>query len=574
MRKFIEIDLHRQHVLERQLAGRELAEAGRYLIARMLVERDVAAIDPLAPENPLIFSVGPFAGTNFSNANRLSVGCKSPLTGGVKEANSGGTFGFAMGQLQIAGITFNGASDAWVVIRITKDGDISFDDASPYLGLGNFDCAQKLHAAYGEKTSLALCGPVGEYLGLMAGVAFSDTDNRPSRLAARGGVGAVMGAKKIKAVVIDKDRMPPVHDRKKVMGAIKDYGKKLGESVAVQSLKTTGTAMVADLTNHLGALPVRNFSSGQLTGADDGPLKMGGDFIRELNSGRGGETSHACMPGCLMKCSNVYVDDSGRELVSPLEYETIGLLGTNCGLTEPDDVARLNETANDLGVDSIELGATIAVLMEAGEGAFGDLPFMQACLEEIRAGSEKGRLYASGTARVGAALKVSRVPVIKKQAISAYDPRVIEVTGISMMLTAQGADHTVGNAPSFKCDDKSIAELVAESLRMQINSAVADSFGLCVFGRSVTDDNLKLIADAINDAFGAGVDPEFIRHIALETLRLEAAFNKAAGFDDDDDELPAFFTDEPLPPTGKTNRLFSQEVNQQMQALLASATMQ
>jgi aldehyde:ferredoxin oxidoreductase len=169
---------------------------------------------------------------------------------------------------------------------------------------------------------------------------------------------------------------------------------------------------------------------------------------------------------------------------------------------------------------------------------------------------------------------VARVPVIKKQAISAYDPRVIEVTGISMMLTAQGADHTVGNAPSFKCDDKSIAELVAESLRMQINSAVADSFGLCVFGRSVTDDNLKLIADAINDAFDAGVDPEFIRHIALETLRLEAVFNKAAGFDEDDDELPAFFTDEPLPPTNKTNRLFSREVNQQMQALLASAVVQ
>ena len=106
------------------------------------------------------------------------------------------------------------------------------------------------------------------------------------------------------------------------------------------------------------------------------------------------------------------------------------------------------------------------------------------------------------------------------------------------------------------------------------SGAVADSFGLCVFGRTVTDDNLQLIANAINDAFDAGVDPEFIRHIALETLRLEAAFNKAAGFDEDDDELPAFFTDEPLPPTGKTNRLFSQEVNQQMQALLASATMQ
>ena len=570
MRKYIDIDLGRQSSESRVLTGREIAECGRFLIAKMLLDADVAKIDPLAPDNPLIFSVGPFAGTNFSNANRLSVGCKSPLTGGIKEANSGGTFGFAMGQLQIAGITLHGASDEWVVIRITKDGAISFDDASPYMGLGNFDCAAKLHAAYGDKTSLALCGPVGEYLGLMAGVAFSDTDNRPSRLAARGGVGAVMGAKKVKAMVIDKDRMPPVNDRKKVMGAIKDYGKKLGESVAVQSLKTTGTAMVADLTNHLGALPVRNFSAGQLTGADDGPLRMGGDYIRELNGGRGGETQHACMPGCLIKCSNVYVDDSGRELVSPLEYETIGLLGTNCGLEDPDDVARLNETANDLGVDSIELGATIGVLMEAGEGAFGDVGFMQNCLAEIRRGSARGRLYASGTARVGAALNVARVPVIKKQAISAYDPRIIEVTGISMMLTAQGADHTVGNAPSFKCDDKTIDELVAESLRMQINSAVADSMGLCVFGRSVTDDNLKLIADAINDAFDAGMTPDAIRDIGLQTLRLEAAFNKAAGFDQDDDELPSFFHDEALPPTNKMARLHSREVNAAMQALMNS----
>ena len=570
MRKYIDIDLGRQSSESRALTGREIAECGRFLIAKMLLDADVAQVDPLAPDNRLIFSVGPFAGTNFSNANRLSVGCKSPLTGGIKEANSGGTFGFAMGQLQIAGITLHGASDEWVVIRITKDGAISFDDASPYMGLGNFDCAAKLHSAYGDKTSLALCGPVGEYLGLMAGVAFSDTDNRPSRLAARGGVGAVMGAKKVKAMVIDKDRMPPVNDRKKVMGAIKDYGKKLGESVAVQSLKTTGTAMVADLTNHLGALPVRNFSAGQLTGADDGPLRMGGDYIRELNGGRGGETQHACMPGCLIKCSNVYVDDSGRELVSPLEYETIGLLGTNCGLEDPDDVARLNETANDLGVDSIELGATIGVLMEAGEGAFGDVGFMQNCLAEIRSGSARGRLYASGTARVGAALNVARVPVIKKQAISAYDPRIIEVTGISMMVTAQGADHTVGNAPSFKCDDKTIDELVAESLRMQINSAVADSMGLCVFGRSVTDDNLKLIADAINDAFDAGMTPDAIRDIGLETLRLEAAFNKAAGFDQDDDELPSFFHDEALPPTNKIARLHSREVNAAMQALMNS----
>ncbi len=570
MRTHIDIDLNSRTVTRHQVEGESLAHAGRYLIAKTLLERDVAGLDPFSPAAPLIFSAGPFAGTNFSNANRLSVGCKSPLTGGIKEANSGGTFAYAMGQLEISGITFNGACDDWQLIYISKDGDITFSDAKDYLGLGNFDCARKLHEVYGDKISIALCGPVGEYLGLLAGIAFSDTDNRPSRLAARGGVGAVMGSKKIKAVVIDKHRMPPMHDRKGYMSAVKEYGRKLDESAAVQALKTTGTAMVADLTNFMGALPVNNFSSGQLTASGEGPLKMGGDYIRELNQSRGGEISHACMPGCLIKCSNVYADDTGRELVSPLEYETIGLLGTNCGLTEPDDVAKLNETANDLGVDSIELGATIGVLMEAGQAEFGDVAFMEACLEDLMKGTERGRFIAGGTARVGEALNVARVPVIKKQAISAYDPRVVEVTGISMMVTAQGADHTTGNAPSFKCDDKTVEQLAAESLKMQINSAVADSLGICVFGRSVTDVNLQLIADAINNAFDIGADPDFVRQLGIKALKLEAEFNRQAGFTEEDDELPSFFMDEALPPTGKKARLTSAEVNRHMSSLLSA----
>lgn len=568
MRTHIDIDLNTKSAVKRIIEGKSLAHAGRYLIARMLLEGDVAKLDPLSSEAPLIFSAGPFAGTNFSNANRLSVGCKSPLTGGIKEANSGGTFAYAMGQLEISGITFTGACDDWQLIHIAKDGSITFADAKDYLGLGNFDCAKKLHEVYGDRISLALCGPVGEYHGLLAGIAFSDTDNRPSRLAARGGVGAVMGSKKIKAVIIEKHKMPAMHNRKGYMSAVKNYGRKLEESAAVQALKTTGTAMVADLTNFMGALPVNNFSSGQLTASGDGPLKMGGDYIRELNQSRGGQISHACMPGCLIKCSNVYADETGRELVSPLEYETIGLLGTNCGLSEPDDVAKLNETANDLGVDSIELGATIGVLMEAGEAEFGDVGFMQTCLKDLMLGNERGRFLATGTARVGEALNVERIPVIKKQAISAYDPRVIEVTGISMMVTAQGADHTTGNAPSFKCDDKTVEELAAESLKMQVNSAVADSLGVCVFGRTVTDVNLQLISDAINDAFDIGVDPGFIRDIGLETLKLEAEFNRQAGFTEKDDELPGFFMAEELPPTGKKARLTSAEVNRHLANLI------
>ena len=149
MRKYINIDLAEQKATKDDIDGEDVIVVGRHLIAKTLLERGVAQVDALSPENPLIFSAGPFAGSNFSNANRLSIGCKSPLTGGVKEANSGGTFAFAMGQLEISGITLNGASKDWVVIYITKDGDINYEDASPYLGKGNFEATRMLFEKYG-----------------------------------------------------------------------------------------------------------------------------------------------------------------------------------------------------------------------------------------------------------------------------------------------------------------------------------------------------------------------------------------------------------------------------------------
>ena len=569
MRKYLHINLGDRSVRTEELHGEAIIRAGRYYIAKTLLESGVAKVDPLSPENPLIFSAGPFAGTNFSNANRLSVGCKSPLTGGIKEANSGGTFGFALGQIETAGLTLYGASKDWVVIRITKEGAITYDSAKPYMGKGNNEVAALLFEKYGKKISFALCGPVGEYLGLVSGIAFADTDGRPSRLAARGGVGAVMGSKKVKAIVIDVHKMPTFHDRKKVMGAIREYGARLSKEPAIDTFKKTGTAMMADITNRIGGLPVRNFSNGRMVEASEGPFKLGGDYIRELNSSRRGQTSHACMPGCLIECSNVYVDANGKELVSPLEYETLGLMGSNCGLDHPDNVARVNAAANDLGVDTIEVGATLGVLMEAGQGAFGDVEFMLQAMQDMRRGTERGRLLAQGTARVGAHYKVARVPVIKGQSISAYDPRVIEVTGISMMITAQGADHTTGNLPVFDCKDKTTAQLVEASLGIQTACAAADSLGLCIFGRSVTNVSAELVVTALNDAHGTKLEPSFMQTLGLETLRNEWAFNKAAGFTEKDDELPEFFYAEALAPSGKTARHYSAEVNRSMRKLLA-----
>src|SRR5262245_8900022 len=324
MRTYYDIELASRQITKRELHGEEIVRAGRYWIARTLLERGAADVDPLSPDNPLIFSAGPFAGTSFSNANRTSVGCKSPLTGGVKEANGGGTFGYAMGQLKVAGFTLLGASPDWVVIHFKKDGEIEFDDAAPYLGKGNFEANRMLLGRYGRKAAVALCGPVGEYHGLIAGIAFTDKDGRPSRLAARGGVGAVMGVKKVKAIVLDSDRIPPFQDSRKVNASIKDYAKLLQADGIVQNFYAKlGTMGMADVQNYMGGLPVRNFSAGQLANVGAGEtFKMGADHIGPLNRSRGGEQTHACMPGCVIQCSNVYHDAAGHEVVSPVEDET------------------------------------------------------------------------------------------------------------------------------------------------------------------------------------------------------------------------------------------------------------
>lgn len=570
MRKYFDIQLDNRAVSSKELHGEEIVKAGRYLISKILVDMGAAKVDPLSPENPLIFSAGPFAGTTFSNANRTSVGCKSPLTGGVKEANGGGNFSYGLGQLGIAGFTLLGVSPDWVVIHFKKDGSIAFDDASAYLKKGNYEVADMLYAKYGKKTAIGLCGPVGEYEGLLAGIAFSDKDGRPARLAARGGVGAVMGNKKVKAIVIDLDKVPALHDVKKTNSNIREYSKKLrADSVIMDFYNKVGTMGMADFQNMFGGLPVRNFSAGRQAEAAD--FKMGGDFIGELNTSRGGEQTHACMPGCVIQCSNLYHNAEGKEVVSPVEYETLGLLGTNCGISNPDDLADLNYIANDLGVDTIETGAMLAVLMEAGLAEFGDVKWMTEALAEIASGTENGKLWAQGTARVGEHYGVKRIPVIKKQAISAYDPRVVEGTGITMMTTAQGADHTAGNLARLKSKDLDVNDLMQRSLGVQVKIAANDSLGFCIFGQTVTNTNLEWLTEAINSAHGTNLTMDFFDNLGKEALRLEKEFMRQAGFTEKDDELPEFFYSEQLPPTNYVARFHGEEVHKIFDQLEKSA---
>jgi len=319
---------------------------------------------------------------------------------------------------------------------------------------------------------------------------------------------------------------------------------------------------MADYQNRVGGLPVNNFSVGQQADTDKGEeFKMGGNFIADRNIERGGKQQHACMPGCLIQCSNVYVDADGNEIVSPVEYETLGLLGTNCGLSDPDDLAAMNFIANDLGIDTIETGAMLAVLMEAGLAEFGDTDFMIRALQEIRDGTENGKIWAQGTERAGKHHGVTRLPVIKKQAISAYDPRTIEGTGVSMMTTTMGADHTAGNLPRLQTKDMSVEDIMEQSLAKQIAMAANDSLGLCIFGGAVTGDNLDFVVGAMNDAHGTDLKTEFYLELGAEALKMEKEFNVLAGFTAKDDDMPEFMYTEALAPTNHVGRIRGEEVH-------------
>ncbi|GAA6740901.1 aldehyde ferredoxin oxidoreductase C-terminal domain-containing protein [Thermus oshimai] len=553
MRRSLRLDLKERKAFWQEVPLEEAAFGGRYRTAKLLMEREAYRFDPLSPENPLVFAVGPLAGTSFSNANRTSVGTRSPLTLGIKEANGGGTFGYALGQLGLSYLVLEGQAPEWTVLRLTREGEVFFEPAEGLLGLGNYEAARRLFSAYGQKIAFALLGPVGEYGGLLSGIAFSDVDGRPSRLAARGGVGAVMASKRVKAIVVEVAGRPLVQDKPKATEALRRYAALLRQDpLVMQFYNAIGTMGMADFQNAFGGLPVRNFREGRL--APPEAFRMGGQYIAPLNKARGGKHTHACMPGCVIQCSNVIVDEKGEEIVSPLEYETIGLLGTNCGLNDPDQVAHLNRLANDLGIDTIEAGATLALLLEKGEAPWGDYTFLRKKLEALYTPTEEARFLAQGTARVGEALGLKRVPVIKRQAISAYDPRVVEATGVTMMVTAQGADHTAGNAPRLETRAMPVEEILLASHQAQVNAAANDSLGLCVFGGSVTNKNQDLVREAIFGVLGVELPGEYWTRLGEEVLRLEHRFNHLAGFTHEDDRLPAFFYEEPLPPKGYTAR--------------------
>ena len=555
-------DVRTQKVRQEQINPGWERLGGRGLIARILLDEVPPECDPLGPSNTLIWAPGLLVGHRISSCDRISVGGKSPLTGGVKESNAGGTTGLMLTHLGIKALLVEGAptDGSWQVLLLNSGGG-RFEPADDLAGEGVYQTAENIRQRYGSGIGLALIGPGGQRQMLAAGIQNLDKDDEPSRINARGGLGAVMGSKGLLAIVIDGSggAPAPLEDEALFKRAHNYFLEKLLEHPQTGVYADYGTASMTMMCDGFGALPTRNFSSGHFEGAE----AIGGDALREILLERGGEsqTTHACMPGCTIRCSNCYADASGKKIVSPIEYETIALLGSNLGIDDLDVIARLNWELNDLGLDTIEIGAALGVAAEAGLMEFGDGERALALVEEIRRDTPLGRTLGNGAAFTGSALGVRRVPVVKGQAISAYDPRALKGTGVTYATSPQGADHTAGLTIRAKVNHLDPHGQVQISREAQINMAGYDTLGACLFSGFGFADAPGAIRDLLMGRYGWDVPDDILQRLGEETLQLERAFNRAAGFSRADDRLPEWMTTEPLPPHNRVFDVDAEDLN-------------
>jgi aldehyde:ferredoxin oxidoreductase len=510
----------------------------------------------------LIFAPGLLGGTNCANSGRISVGAKSPLTGGIKEANSGGQAGQYLAKLGVTAIVVEGLAPAGKLFKLLLGKDkAELVPADDLKGLGNYATVEKLTQTHGNKVGYCTIGQAGEYKLTGASVAFTDQEQRPTRHAGRGGLGAVMGSKGLKAIVIDPagSSSAPLADPEAFKAAAKRFAKTLAQHpVTSGGLPTYGTDVLINILNEAGGLPTRNFSAGRFEGAE----KVGGETLNEITVKRGGDPTHGCMGGCVIRCSGIFHDVKGEYVSKWPEYETVWAWGPNCGIDDLDAIARIDRMCDDIGVDTIELGCAMAVAMEGGLLKFGDAAGAERILAEVGQGTPLGRILGSGTGATGHSFGVARVPVVKNQSMPAYDPRAVKGIGVTYATSPMGADHTAGYSVTANIlsvggsvDPLKAAGQVELSRNLQAATAAIDSAGLCLFvAFAVLDipDAFAAIVDMLNAKFGLTLTGDDVGKLGGQVLMMEKDFNTRAGFNNADDRLPDFFKREKLPPHNVT----------------------
>jgi aldehyde:ferredoxin oxidoreductase len=545
MQNILRVNVADGSIQKKPLPEKYFTLGGRALTARILLDEVKPTCDSLGPHNKLIFASGLLAGTAISSSGRLSIGAKSPLTGGVKESNAGGITAARMARIGLRAIIVEGLPrDEDMKILLVEPSGASLLPADEYAGMGVYETADKLLENY-PKAALTCIGPTGELQLYSSGIATIDKEGSPGRYSGRGGLGAVMGAKGLKAlVVVGGGKINPARGDE-FSTVVRELNKEITDSPMTTAYRNYGTAAMVETINELNGLPVRNFSLGK----DDRAENIGGNTMHDtiVERGGAGRTSHACMPGCLVACSNVYASKEGEPIVSPVEYENIGLLGSNLDIWDLDDIARLNYRCNDIGVDTIEIGAAIGVMMEAGLVEFGDYEGAMNVLDEVRRGTLQGRLIGSGAKITGKVLGVRNIPTVKGQAMAAYDPRAVKGMGVTYVTSAMGADHTAGPAARAQVDHHDSAGKAQLSRKIQKLLGVFDITGLCLFTVGGVAANKPMVLKSLNALYGWDYDMKWFDGICIQMLKDEKSFNELAGITDAHHRLSEAFTERKMP---------------------------
>ena len=530
---------------------------GRGLTSTIVASEVKPTCHPLGKHNKLVFAPGLLSGTPAANSGRLSCGAKSPLTGTIKEANSGGTSAQMLAKLGVKALIIEGKpvdESKWYNLHVTGNG-VTIKEETELVGQGNYKVAEVLNKRLGDKVGVITIGPAGEMKMLGANISIKDPDSH-MRSAGRGGLGAVMGSKNIKFISLEPtDQKVLIADPEAFKVASRIFAKSLIDNPISKALGQYGTNVLVNIINESGGLPTRNFTGGQFAGHE----AISGETMYETIVARGGRPKHNCHQGCVINCSQLYADVKGQYKTSGFEYESIWALGADCCVDNLDHIAEADYIMDDLGLDSIEIPVAFGVAMEAGVLKFGDgVEICRILKEEVGKGTPLGRIIGGGAGAVGRAYGVTRVPVVKNQAIPAYDPRAIKGMGITYATSTQGADHTMGYTIATNIlgvggtlDPLSKEGQVELSRNLQIATAAIDSTGMCLFiAFAALDDAacLPALIDLLNARFGIHLVADDVTNLGMNILKTERAFNLAAGFTNKDDRLPEFFVEEPLPP--------------------------
>ncbi len=561
--RLLRVDLSNQKVSIETIDPNILKDyiGGRGVAIRYLYDEVDPQVDPLAPENKLIFATGPLTATTAPTGNRYMVVTKSPLTGALAHSNSGGDFPTWMKRSGFDMYIFEGRAANPVYVWINED-EVEIRPADHLWGKEVPETTETLLAETNPKAKVACIGPAGENLVLVAGI-MNDKD----RAAARSGVGAVMGSKNLKGVVAMGNKNPAFYDDAGMRALSVELSKEVGADIKKGSnLRIYGTAYVPQVTNALGILPTRNFQTGVFAGAD----KIDGVALKNSYL-----ISHKPCYRCPISCGRLTEVPDGKykgKGEGP-EYETISSLGTACGLDNLAGLLKANYRCNELGMDTISAGLTIAAAMEMYEKGiitdeqtgmplrFGDADAVIEMVNRMGYRQGFGDVLAEGSYRLAERYDHPEMSVTaRKQEFPGYDPRGSQGMGLLYATSNKGASHMEGDvayeevfgvpvkADPLSTDGK--AELVA---RFQDAFALIDSGGVCVFfairyaftkEMMVWPDRLALL---LNLTTGANYTPDEALQAAERVYTLERMFLLAAGSGPEQDTLSPRTLNEPLP---------------------------